>query len=154
MPILGEISLRNLIGVNQKLRLLCEEGIKESPVDFRVTEGLRTLSRQKHLVSIGASKTMDSKHLTGDAVDLVPWDGGPRWEWPLIYRLAEHIRSVALTCSISIRWGAVWDVNSFTYTTKPPEELVNAYVSRMKAKGKKAFLDGPHFELCQRSLKG
>ena len=155
MPILGEISLRNLTGVNPKLRLLCEEAIKESPIDFRVTEGLRTLSRQKHLVSIGASKTLDSRHLTGDAVDLVPWDGGPRWEWPLIYRLAEHIRSVALTHSISVRWGGVWDLaQSFTYTTKPPEELVNAYVSRMEAKGKKAFLDGPHFELCKRSIKG
>ena len=155
MPILGEVSLRNLIGVNPKLKLLCEEAIKESPVDFRVTEGLRTLSRQKHLVSIGASKTMDSKHLVGDAVDLVPWDDGPRWEWPLIYRLAEHIRSVALTHSISIRWGGVWDLGqSFTYTVKPPEELVNAYIARMTAKGKKAFLDGPHFELCQRSLKG
>ena len=154
MPILGEISLRNLAGVNPKLRLLCEEAIKESPVDFRVTEGLRTLSRQKHLVSIGASRTIDSRHLTGDAVDLVPWDGGPRWEWPLIYRLAEHIRRVALIHSISIRWGGVWDVYGFTYTTISPEELVNAYVARMKAKGKKAFLDGPHFELCQRSLKG
>ena len=154
MPILGEISLRNLAGVNPKLKLLVEEAIKESPVDFRVTEGLRTLSRQKHLVSIGASRTMDSRHLTGDAVDLVPWDGGPRWEWPLIYRLAEHIRSVALTHSISLRWGGVWDVYGFTYTTKSPEELVNAYVARMKAKGKKAFLDGPHFELCTRSMKG
>ena len=154
MPTLGEVSLRNLARVNPKLRLLVEGAIKESPIDFRVTEGLRTLSRQKHLVSIGASQTMDSKHLVGDAVDLVPWDGGPRWEWPLIYRLAEHIRSVALIHSISIRWGGVWDVRSFTYTTKPPEELVIAYVARMKAKGKKTFLDGPHFELCTRSMKG
>ena len=154
MPILGEVSLRNLAEVSPKLRLLCEEAIKESPIDFRVTEGLRTLSRQKHLVSIGASQTLDSKHLVGDAVDLVPWDGGPRWEWPLIYRLAEHIRKVALTHSTSLRWGGVWDVHSFTYTTKPPEELVEAYKARMKAKGKKAFLDGPHFELCQRSVKG
>ncbi len=154
MPILGEVSLRNLAGVNSKLRLLCEEAIKESPIDFRVTEGLRTLSRQKHLISIGASRTMDSKHLVGDAVDLIPWDGGPRWEWPLIYRLAEHIRSVALTHSISLRWGGVWDVYAFTYTTKSPEELVTGYVSRMRVNGKKAFLDGPHFELCQRSVKG
>ena len=154
MPILSQVSLRNLSGVNPKLILLCEEAIKESPIDFRVTEGLRTISRQKHLVSIGASKTLDSKHLVGDAVDLVPWDGGPRWEWPLIYKLAEHIRKVALDHSISIRGGGVWDVNSFTYTTKPPEELVNAYITRQRAKGKRAFLDGPHFELCQKSVKG
>ncbi len=153
MPILSQTSLRNLAGVSPKLKLLVEEAIKESPIDFRVTEGLRTMSRQKHLVEIGASKTLDSRHLTGYAVDLVPWDGGPRWEWPLIYRLADHIRSVALTHSISLRWGAIWDIYSFTYTTKPPEELVEAYKARMKANGKKAFLDGPHFELCQRSIK-
>ena len=154
MPILSKTSLRNLSNVNPKLQLLCIEAIKETPVDFRVTEGLRTLSRQKHLLAIGASQTLNSKHLTGDAVDLVPWDGGPRWEWPLIYRLAEHIRKVALKHAISLRWGGVWDMGqSFTYTTSPPEQLVIAYVARQKAKGKKAFLDGPHFELCQRSNK-
>ena len=154
MPILSQTSLRILATANPKLQLLCKEAIKESPVDFRVTEALRTMSRQKHLVDIGASQTLDSRHLTGDAVDLVPWDDGPRWEWPLIYRMAEHIREIALANSISIRWGGVWDLNqSFTYTVAPPEELVIAYVARQKAKGKKAFLDGPHFELCRRSDK-
>jgi len=154
MPILSRISLRNLATVNPKLQLLCAEAIKETPIDFRVTEGLRSLSRQKHMVEIKASKTMDSKHLTGDAVDIVPWDGGPRWEWPLIYRLAEHIRKIAVINSISLHWGGVWDLTlSFTYTVSPPEELVIAYVARQKAKGEKAFLDGPHFELCKMSNK-
>jgi peptidoglycan L-alanyl-D-glutamate endopeptidase CwlK len=150
MPILGEVSLRNLAGVNPKLRLLCKEVIEESPVDFRVTEGLRTLSRQKHLVSIGASQTLDSRHLTGDAVDLVPWDGGPRWEWSLIYTLAAHIRTVANSNSISLRWGGAWDVYNFTYTVKPIPELVDGYITRQKAKGRRPFLDGPHFELCRK----
>lgn len=154
MPILGQASLKNIAAVNPKLQLLCIEAIKETPIDFRVTEGLRTLARQKHLVVIGASQTLNSKHLTGDAVDLVPWDGGPRWEWPLIYRLAEHIRKIARIYEIPLRWGGVWDLGqSFTSTVAPPEVLVTAYVDRQKAKGKKAFLDGPHFELSQRSDK-
>lgn len=154
MPILSQVSLRNLAGVNPKLAHLVEVAIVDSPIDFRVTEGLRTLARQRHLVQIGASQTLDSRHLTGDAVDLVAWDGGPRWEWPLIYQMAEHIRKIALANAISIRWGGVWDLNqSFTYTVAPPEELVIAYIERQKAKRKKAFLDGPHFELCRRSDK-
>ena len=150
MFILSQVSLKNLSGVNPKLQLLCEEAIKSSPVDFRVTEGLRSLSRQKHLVSIGASQTLDSRHLTGDAVDLVLWDGGPRWEWPLIYKLAECIRTVALPNSISLRWGGTWDVYNFTYTVKPINELVDGYIARQKAKGRRPFLDGPHFELCRK----
>lgn len=148
MPYLSQISLRNLQGVNQNLQNLVNLAIKETPIDFRVTEGLRTLSRQKHLVEIGASQTLNSRHLTGDAVDLVPWDGGPRWEWPLIYRMAEHIRKCAKELSISLRWGGCWDVYNFTQSISLPEDLVHAYVERMKAKGRKAFLDGPHFELC------
>ena len=153
MPILGQVSLKNLFGVNPKLVKLVEAAIIISPIDFRVTEGLRTLSRQKHLVSIGASQTLDSRHLTGDAVDLVPWDGGPRWEWPLIYRMAAHIRRIALNQDLAIRWGACWDVVNFTHTVKSPEELVQSYITRQKAKGRKAFLDGPHFELCAKELQ-
>ena len=152
MPKLSQKSYDNLRGVNQKLVDIVEIAIIETPVDFRVTEGLRSLSRQKHLVSIGASQTLDSKHLTGDAIDLVPWDGGPRWEWPLIYRLAEHIRKVADIQRVSIRWGGAWDVQNFTNTVKSPEELVAAYVARRKKVGRKAFIDGPHYELCNKEL--
>lgn len=73
MPKLSQISYDNLRGVNSQLVELVETAIIHTPVDFRVTDGLRSLSEQKHLVSIGASQTLDSKHLTGDAIDIVPW---------------------------------------------------------------------------------
>jgi peptidoglycan L-alanyl-D-glutamate endopeptidase CwlK len=47
-----------------------EEAIKESPLDFSITEGLRTKERQKELFSAGKSQTMNSRHLTGKAVDI------------------------------------------------------------------------------------
>lgn len=149
---LSSTSWDNLRGVNPKLIQFVELAIISSPVDFRVTEGLRSLDRQRHLVSIGASQTLNSKHLDGSAVDLVPWDGGPRWEWPLYYTLVTHLRSIAKCIPISLRWGGVWDISNFTSTVSPIEELVQQYVTRQKSKGKKAFLDGPHFELCSKEI--
>lgn len=152
---LSQRSHSRLIGVDERLVSLVESAILTSPIDFAVNEGLRTLDRQKHLVSIGASQTLNSKHLTGEAVDLLPYvEGTIRWEWPLYYTLAEHIRSVAQSMNISLRWGGAWDVYSFTSTVCPCSDLTQRYVTRQRAKGKMAFIDGPHFELCSRSLKG
>ena len=152
---LSQRSHSRLIGVDERLVSLVESAILTSPIDFTVNEGLRALERQKHLVAIGASQTLNSKHLTGEAVDLLPYvEGTVRWEWPLYFTLAEHIRSVALSMNISLRWGGCWDVYGFTYTTSPCKELVENYVERQRKKGKKAFIDGPHFELCKRSVKG
>ena len=153
MPKLSQVSYRNLKGVNEQLILLVEKAIISTPVDFRVTDGLRTIKQQKYLVAIGASITMNSKHLTGRAVDLVPWIAGkPRWEWPLIYKLAEHIRTVAIENGIGLIWGALWDV-TFTGTIAKPQELVEAYVKRRRKSGKRVFLDGPHYQLVDRPTK-
>lgn len=153
MSKLSQTSYNNLRGVNSKLIKLAETAIVHTPIDFRVTDGLRSLSEQKHLVAIGASKTLDSKHLTGNAIDIVPWEGGkPRWEWPLIYTLAEHIRSVAQELNVRLIWGALWDV-PFTGTVKKPQDLVEDYVQRRRQAGKRVFLDGPHYELVSRTEK-
>lgn len=152
---LSQRSHSRLIGVDERLVNLVSSAILTSPIDFTVNEGLRTLERQKHLVAIGASTTLNSKHLTGEAVDLIPYvENTIRWEWPLYYTLAEHIRSVAQSMNISLRWGGCWDVYGFTYTSASCKKLVDDYVARQKKKGKRAFIDGPHFELCKRSIKG
>ena len=69
----SERSLRNLEGVNPKLQQLAKEALQESKVDFLIIEGLRTKERQKELVAKGLSKTMKSKHITGHAIDIVPY---------------------------------------------------------------------------------
>lgn len=155
MPKLSQISYNNLRGVNPLLIQLVERAITGTPIDFRVTEGLRTLSRQKYLVSIGASETLDSKHITGDAIDIVPWiDHAPVYKWPLIYTLAEHMRSVAKELDIKIRWGGLFKIGmSFTSTVQPVQDLVESEIAKARANGKRIFLDGPHYELCdKRSL--
>jgi peptidoglycan L-alanyl-D-glutamate endopeptidase CwlK len=50
-------------------------------VPFSVSEGVRTMARQKELQAQGVSQTLKSRHLTGHAVDLYPLSPGPDGAW-------------------------------------------------------------------------
>ncbi|MDN0092724.1 M15 family metallopeptidase, partial [Yersinia ruckeri] len=63
-------SENNLNGVNPALVKVVRRALELSPVDFGVTEGLRTIARQKELVAAGKSQTMNSRHITGHAIDV------------------------------------------------------------------------------------
>lgn len=124
-----------------------ERAIQLTRQDFSVHDGLRSMSQQLELVRTGASKTMESRHLTGHAVDLVPYVNGKlRWEWNLIYPIAEAMRQAATEKKVALVWGGAWDV-LFTDSTKTPEQLVHDYIDKRRALGKSAFIDGPHYEL-------
>lgn len=118
--VLGTRSLAKLDGVHPDLVRVVKRAIKLTPVDFVVTEGLRTKDRQAELFAAGASKTMNSRHLTGHAVDLAPCIAGKvQWAWPLFHQLAPAVKQAATECGVPIVWGGDW----------------------------KSFKDGPHFEL-------
>lgn len=120
MFVLGSISRNNLRGVHPDLVKVVERAISISDIDFRITEGVRSKQRQAVLVSQGASKTMDSRHITGHAVDVVALIGGTvRWDWPLYSKIAAAFKRAAADLNIKIVWGGDW----------------------------KTFKDGPHFEL-------
>ena len=117
---LGTRSLERLVGVHPDLVRVVKRAIGESPLDFTVLEGLRTVERQKVLFAKGATKTMNSRHLTGHAVDLAPViNGTVSWDWPLYHKLAFVVFEAAKTEGVPLTWGGNW-------TT---------------------FKDGPHFEL-------
>lgn len=144
---LSQKSLKELHGVHPDLVAVVQRAVELSVQDFAVHDGMRTLKEQQRMVEAGASQTLDSRHLTGHAVDLVPYINGKlRWEWPPIYRIADAVRMAAGELGIPLRWGGAWDV-SFTESTDTPEDLVSDYTARRKKAHKKAFLDGPHFEL-------
>lgn len=144
---LGVGSRRELQGVHPDLVAVVERAIEITVQDFAVHDGIRTLAEQKKLVASGASQTLDSRHITGHAVDLVPYINGKlRWEWDPIYMIADAVRVAAREKGTPIRWGGAWDVD-FTHSSDSPEDLVQQYVSRRKAAGLRAFIDGPHFEL-------
>ena len=155
---LGTKSRQSLSGVHPDLVRVVERAIEVTSIDFQVYEGLRTRARQAKLVASGASQTMDSRHLPGNdglghAVDLVPlidFDGDGkaelRWDWSLCYRVADAVRRASMELQVPIRWGGVWD-QALADLAGEMDDEVAGYVARRKAAGKKAFLDGPHFEL-------
>jgi len=145
--ILGQKSLAELEGVHSDLVKVVKRAIEITPQDFSVHDGIRTLDEQKELVKSGASKTLKSRHITGHAVDLVPYINGKlRWEWEPIYQIAEAVRTAAEELQVNIRWGGAWDV-LLTSVDEPTEDIVSGYVERKRSEGKKAFIDGPHYEL-------
>jgi hypothetical protein len=60
----SQSSVDKLNTVNPQLKLLAEEVLKISPVDFVITEGIRTKEKQLELYNQGKSKTLQSKHLS------------------------------------------------------------------------------------------
>lgn len=143
---LGISSKKNLVGVNFNLVQVVQRAIELTTIDFTVLEGLRTPERQKILFDEGASKTLNSRHITGHAVDLGAWiDGGVRWDWPLYYKIAQAMQRASIEADIPVVWGGVWDMELAKIDDL--DEAVSDYIARRKAIGKKAFIDGPHFEL-------
>ena len=117
---LSKKSLERMDGVHPDLVKVVKLAIELTEVDFGVTEGLRSVDRQRQLVAQGASKTMNSRHITGHAVDLVAYvDGSVNWSWPLYHKIADAMKRAANSLGVPIVWGGDW----------------------------KSFKDGPHFEL-------
>ena len=144
---LSALSRRRLIGVHPDLVRVVERAIELTDVDFRVQEGVRPLARQQRLVAAGASQTLDSRHLTGHAVDLAALVGKEiRWDWPLYTAIAHAMRDAAVELGVSVRWGGCWCVLD---RHADPEAVLIDYAARRRAQGKKPFLDGPHFELAR-----
>ncbi|MEN5051063.1 M15 family metallopeptidase [Brevundimonas naejangsanensis] len=106
---LSQRSRAALQGVHPDLVAVVEAAIELTPVDFMITEGLRTAARQAELVRAGASRTLNSRHLTGHAIDVAAWvDGQVRWDWPLYPRIAEAFKAAAKGRGIPLIWGGDW----------------------------------------------
>ena len=107
--VLGERSQQRLSEVHPDLQRVIRRAIGLSPVDFTVLEGMRTEKRQRELVAAGASQTMNSRHLTGHAVDIGAWVGGEvRWDWPLYHKIAAAVKEAARLEGVPIEWGGDW----------------------------------------------
>lgn len=108
MP-LPKSSLDRLKGVHPDLVRVVKRAAEASKVPFIVVEGRRTLARQKELLKAGATTILNSRHITGHAVDLVPIiDGKIRWDWPLYRKLAPFIWAAARAEKVPVEWGGDW----------------------------------------------
>lgn len=104
---------KNLEGVHPDLVKLFRRGAEiakaDNDLDIGVIEGVRTMARQRRLLAAGATTTLKSRHLTGDAIDVVPIvDGVVRWDWPLYDLIAEAMDKAAAELSIAVEWGGRW----------------------------------------------
>jgi peptidoglycan L-alanyl-D-glutamate endopeptidase CwlK len=120
----SERSERNLIGIHYDLVKVVRLALSITQTDFSVIEGLRTAERQKQMVSSGHSQTLNSRHLTGHAVDLAPLiNGAIPWDnWTAFAELAKIVKQAAESLNIPIVWGGDWT----------------------------SLKDGPHFELSRK----
>ncbi|NIH21843.1 M15 family metallopeptidase [Providencia heimbachae] len=114
-------SEENLRGVHPDLVKVVRRALELTSVDFMVIEGKRNEARQRDLVKGGASQTMNSRHLTGHAIDCaplvnkqIPWN-----DWAQFRKVADAMFEAAKELAIEIEWGGNW----------------------------KTFKDGPHFQL-------
>lgn len=129
-------SKRRLQGVHPDLVRVVKAAIKITEVDFTVLEGVRSMLRQRDLYAAGATTTLNSRHLTGHAVDLGAWVGGTvRWDWSLYLTIAEAMKRAAHDLCVPAEWGGTWDALS---TTETP--ITASMLSR-------SFPDGPHYQL-------
>lgn len=112
-----KVTVERLKGVHPDLQKLFATVLQKAPWPLRVTEGLRTLERQKQLVKIGASRTLNSRHLTGHAIDVVPYvdlDRDGKIETEELYRkelfvkLIPIAKDVADKLNIEVVWGYDW----------------------------------------------
>jgi peptidoglycan L-alanyl-D-glutamate endopeptidase CwlK len=107
-------SERNLAGVHPDLVAVVRSAWasmsdRDDKLRFIVIEGLRTEKRQAELLASGASKTMNSRHLTGHAVDLMATVAGKgRWDWPLYAKLGALVKAVAAEQGVALVWGGDW----------------------------------------------
>tara|TARA_R100000742_G_C4244898_1_gene63966 strand:- start:110 stop:565 length:456 start_codon:yes stop_codon:yes gene_type:complete len=147
---LSQRSLGRMDGVKNSLHTVVCSAIKLSNIDFGVICGLRTEEEQKALLSKGATQTMKSKHLTGDAVDLMAYIGSRgSWELNLYDDIADAMKQAAIDNDVQIRWGAAWHINDVREWEGTMEEAMNAYIDLRRSQGRRPFIDGPHFELME-----
>ena len=121
---LGTRSMQSLSGVHPDLVDVVKLAITITEVDFTVIEGIRNINRQRQLYKAGKSTTMNSRHITGHAIDMVPWPV----DWEDLERfnvMAEAMKTAAEVQEIPIVWGGDW----------------------------KSFYDAPHFELNRKKYK-
>jgi peptidoglycan L-alanyl-D-glutamate endopeptidase CwlK len=121
MPKFSERSLDVLHTVHPDLQYLFKMVVLRFDCTILPDGGYRTPERQQELYDAGHSKTLNSKHLTGRAVDVAPypidWDDMKRW-----YAFCGYVRGTAERLEVDVRGGFDWD-SDWTFTDQTFHDL-------------------------------
>lgn len=106
---MNKSSIQKLQSCDKKLKNIMI--LVDAEINIQVIEGRRTLERQAELLRLGKSKTLDSKHVTGEkpsrAIDIAPMTEG-KIDWAdtkSFYILADKVFEIAEKLDTKIRWG-------------------------------------------------
>lgn len=123
---LNERSLKALQGVHESLVRVVHRADELTDLQFIITEGLRSKERQRELFAKGLSKTLNSRHITGHAIDFAPiLYGEVTWKTPAFLPIIKAFKTASAELKIPIVSGGDW----------------------------KTFKDYPHIELDRRVYK-
>lgn len=124
-------SLNNMVGIHPDLRRVADLALSLSPIDFIITEGARDIATQRKYVRQGKSKTMNSRHLYGLAIDYV--DVGGSYSWERMKQISMAFKEAAEHLQIPIEWGGDWK----TFKDTPHIQLsAKKYPNTTMKKGK------------------
>lgn len=95
-----------LVGVHPDLVKVATRALELTPVDFGITEGVRSLETQKKYFAEGKSQTMKSRHLHGFAVDVVAYPKDKdTWNMKYYRMIADAFKQASKEFNIPIKWG-------------------------------------------------
>lgn len=116
-----------LDGVDPRLRGVIEAAMAEAGEGWRITEGMRSKERQAQLYAQGrtapgniVTNTMNSQHLTGNALDVALIENGQaNWDFDRYRQFNNIVQRIANERGVPVTWGGNF----------------------------KSLRDGPHFQL-------
>lgn len=125
MPAFGVASQRQLATCAPQLQTLFNEVVRHW--DCQVIEGRRSPEQHKINLASGASRVLNSKHVTGvnpsQAADVAPYP--IKWkDYIRFYAFAGFVIGTAKQMGISVRWGGDWD-NDRDFTDQTFNDLVH-----------------------------
>ncbi len=98
-----------LTTVIPELQAVMRRALELSPIDFGISEGRRSIERQRELYDAGKSQTLKSRHIISRAVDVYAWVGGAvSWNMDHYHMINEAVQQAAQELGEEIIWGGSW----------------------------------------------
>jgi peptidoglycan L-alanyl-D-glutamate endopeptidase CwlK len=101
--------LLRLQDVHPDLVKIIHKVAADSPLEFFIVEGKRSIEDEKKAVAAGKSQTLDSRHIFGLAVDIaVKVEGALTWDVKYYHQFADAFLATAASLAVPVVWGGSW----------------------------------------------